>query len=109
MAIASNGEAGSGTAALEFVIAAAENEVIGRGNPLPWHLPADLRHFKLLTIGKPVLMGRRTYESIGKALPGRLNIVLSRSAEFSPDDCVVAQSLRDARIAAGTQPSLMVI
>jgi dihydrofolate reductase len=109
MAIASNGEAGSGTAALEFVIAVSENDVIGRGNKLPWHLPADLRHFKLLTIGKPVLMGRRTFESIGKALPGRLNIVLSRSAEFSPDDCVVAQSLRDARIAAGTQPSLMVI
>jgi dihydrofolate reductase len=109
MAVASNAEAGSGTAALEFVIAVSENDVIGRGNKLPWHLPADLRHFKLLTIGKPVLMGRRTYESIGKALPGRLNIVLSRSADFAPDDCVVAQSLRDARIAAGARPSLMVI
>jgi dihydrofolate reductase len=113
MAIARNGEADNGTAALEFVIAVSENDVIGRGNKLPWHLPADLRHFKLLTIGKPILMGRKTYDSIGKALPGRLNIVLSRSAsrsaEFSPDDCVVAQTLRDARIAAGTEPSLMVI
>jgi len=68
-----------------------------------------LRHFKSLTIGKPVLMGRRTYESIGRALAGRLNIVLSRSTEFSPSDCVVVKTLRDAQIAAGTQPSLMVI
>ena len=52
------------------MVAVAENDVIGRGNQMPWHLPADLRHFKSLTLGKPVLMGRKTYESIGKALPG---------------------------------------
>ncbi len=109
MPIASDGESGTGTAALEFVVAVSENDVIGRGNTLPWHLPADLRHFKLLTTGKPMLMGRRTYESIGRALPGRLNIVLSRSAEFSASGCVVARTLRDARVAAGPQPSLMVI
>jgi dihydrofolate reductase len=97
------------TAALELVVAVAENDVIGRGNQLPWHLPADLRHFKSLTIGKPVLMGRKTYESIGKALPGRTNIVLSRSPGFSPSDCVVAQTLDDALIAAGAEPALMVI
>ena len=62
----------TGPAALELVVAVAENDVIGRGNQLPWHLPADLRHFKSLTFGKPVLMGRKTYESIGKALPGRI-------------------------------------
>jgi len=96
-------------ASLELVVAVAENDVIGRGNQLPWHLPADLRHFKSLTLGKPVLMGRKTFESIGKALPGRLNIVMSRSAGFSPLDCVVVKSLDDARMAAGMQPELMVI
>lgn len=109
MEIATNGRAAAGAAALELVVAVAENDVIGRGNQLPWHLPADLRHFKSLTFGKPVLMGRKTYESIGKALPGRMNIVLSRSAEFSPGDCVVVKTLEEARIAAGPQPALMVI
>jgi len=94
---------------LELVVAVAENDVIGRGNQLPWHLPADLRHFKSLTLGKPVLMGRKTYESIGKALPGRTNIVLSRSEDFAPDGCVVVKTLDDARIAAGAQAALMVI
>jgi dihydrofolate reductase len=96
-------------AALELVVAAAENDVIGRGNQLPWHLPADLKHFKALTLGRPILMGRKTYQSIGKALPGRMNIVLTRSAEFSPGDCMVAASLEQARIAAALQPALMVI
>ncbi len=109
MNIASNGAAAAPAAALELVVAVAENDVIGRGNQLPWHLPADLRHFKALTLGKPVLMGRKTYESIGKALPGRMNIVLSRSSEFSPGDCAVAQTLDDARAAAGFSSALMVI
>jgi dihydrofolate reductase len=93
---------------LELVVAVAENGVIGRGNQLPWRLSADLKHFKALTLGKPVLMGRKTYESIGKALPGRLNIVLSRSPEFAPGDCVVVKTLDDARAAAG-DATLMVI
>src|SRR5476651_2296971 len=87
MSNAANGGPRTGAAALELVLAVAENDVIGRGNQLPWHLPADLRHFKSLTHGKSVLMGRKTYESIGKALPGRTNIVLSRSSEFTPSDC----------------------
>jgi dihydrofolate reductase len=106
---AMNKPANTEAAALELVVAVAENDVIGRGNQLPWHLPADLRHFKSLTLGKPVLMGRKTFESIGKALPGRLNIVMSRSAGFSPPDCVVVKTVDDARRAAGTQPTLMVI
>jgi dihydrofolate reductase len=109
MEIASNEEGAAGAATLELVVAVAENDVIGRGNRLPWHLPADLRHFKSLTLGKPILMGRRTYESIGKALPGRVNIVLSRSAGFAPGDCVVVSTLNDARIAAGPQRAVMVI
>jgi dihydrofolate reductase len=101
--------AAGAAAALELVLAVAENDVIGRGNQLPWHLPADLRHFKSLTFGKPVLMGRKTYESIGKALPGRKNIVLSRSPGFSPGDCVVVKTLDEARMAAGSARALMVI
>jgi len=108
MGIASKAEAAAGPAALELVVAAAENDVIGRGNQLPWRLPADLRHFKALTLGKPVLMGRKTYESIGKALPGRLNIVLSRTPQFAPADCLVVNTLDGARTAAG-QSTLMVI
>jgi dihydrofolate reductase len=109
MSTGSHEEPAAPAAALELVVAVAENDVIGRGNQLPWHLPADLRHFKSLTLGKPVLMGRKTYESIGKALPGRSNIVLSRSQEFSPSDCIVVKSLDDARIAAGAEAPLMVI
>jgi dihydrofolate reductase len=104
-----NNPANTEAAALELVVAVAENDVIGRGNQMPWHLPADLRHFKSLTLGKPVLMGRKTFESIGRALPGRLNIVMSRSAGFSAPGCVVVKTLDDARQAAGTQPTLMVI
>jgi dihydrofolate reductase len=104
-----SGLSNEGAATLELVVAASENDVIGRGNRLPWHLPADLRHFKALTLGKPVLMGRRTYESIGKALPGRTNIVLSRSAGFSPVDWLVAKTHGEARIAAGAAAALMVI
>lgn len=96
-------------AALELVVAVAENDVIGRGSRLPWHMPADLRHFKSLTLGKAVLMGRKTYESIGKALPGRTNIVLSRATDFSPPDCRVVNTLEGARASAGGQGALMVI
>jgi dihydrofolate reductase len=92
----------------ELVVAASENDVIGRGNKLPWHLPADLRHFKSLTVGKAVLMGRKTYESIGKALPQRTNIVMSRSSQFAPGDAKVVGALQDACALAGGGP-LMVI
>jgi dihydrofolate reductase len=94
---------------MELIVAAAENDVIGRGNSLPWRLPADLRRFKALTLGTCVLMGRKTYESIGRALPGRTNLVLSRSREFSPGDCTVVATLKDALIAAGTARPLKVI
>jgi dihydrofolate reductase len=93
---------------LELVVAASENDVIGRGNGLPWHLPADLRHFKSLTLGKSVLMGRKTYESIGRALPQRVNIVMSRSAQFAPGDARVVGAVQDACAIAGAGP-LMVI
>jgi dihydrofolate reductase len=94
-------------AVLELVVAVAENDVIGRANGLPWHLPADLRHFKSLTVGRSIVMGRKTYESIGKALPNRENLVLSRSSGFAPHDARVVRSVQEARGAAGSP--LMVI
>jgi dihydrofolate reductase len=106
---AADERAAAGAAALELVLAVAENDVIGRANQLPWHLSADLRRFKSLTIGKHVLMGRKTYESIGKALPGRTNLVLSRSARFAPTDCTVVRTLGHACAVAGVESPLMVI
>jgi dihydrofolate reductase len=95
---------------MEIVVAVSENDVIGRRNQLPWRLPADLKRFKALTMGHPILMGRRTYESIGKALPGRANIVLSRSRSFAPADCTVVSTVDAARReAAGGGPGLMII
>lgn len=94
--------------ALELVVAVARNGVIGRGNALPWHLPDDLRHFKELTLGKPILMGRRTWDSLGRPLPGRRNIVLSRDPGCQPTGAIVVRSLAEARAAAGPG-SLMVI
>jgi dihydrofolate reductase len=96
---------------MQFVVAVSENDVIGRRNQLPWRLSADLRRFKALTLGKPVLMGRKTYESIGHALPGRLNLVLSRSSGFAPADCTVVPTLAAARAAAAIagEGPLMVI
>ncbi len=93
---------------LELVVAAAENDVIGRGNRLPWRLSGDMRRFKALTVGRPILMGRRTYESIGRALPGRTNLVLTRSADFHAADCTVVGTLDAARSAA-RGATLMVI
>ena len=94
---------------IELLAAVSENDVIGRGNRLPWHLPDDLKRFKRLTVGGAILMGRKTYDSIGRALPGRLNIVMSRSAGFVPADAVVVAGADHARAAAGDAPSLIVI
>jgi len=96
-------------AAVELVVAVSENDVIGRANQLPWRLSADLRHFKSLTMGHHILMGRKTYESIGKALPGRTNWVLSRSSEFAPADCKVVRSLQEGQLGASGDGPLMVI
>jgi dihydrofolate reductase len=96
-------------ASIEFVVAVAENDVIGRENGLPWRLPADLRHFKSVTLGHSVLMGRKTFESIGKALPGRQNFVLTRSADFTAAGCTIVHSLDAALAAAGAGAPLMVI
>ena len=78
---------------LTIVVAVAENGVIGAGNQLPWRLPDDLKRFKALTLGKPVIMGRKTYESIGRPLPGRKNIVITRHPERAIEGCVVVGSV----------------
>jgi dihydrofolate reductase len=79
-----------------LVAAVSDNGVIGRDNALPWHLGSDLKRFKAITIGKPVVMGRKTYQSIGKPLPGRTNIVVSRDPDFAPPGVLVARSVEAA-------------
>ncbi|WP_338520066.1 type 3 dihydrofolate reductase [Alteromonas gracilis] len=81
---------------LSMIAAMANNRVIGADNDMPWHLPADLKHFKAVTLGKPVIMGRKTYESIGKALPGRPNIVITGNSEYSLSDATVVDSPESA-------------
>jgi dihydrofolate reductase len=93
----------AGRPRISLVVAAADNGVIGRDGGMPWHLPADLAHFKKVTMGKPVVMGRRTHESIGRPLPGRLNLVLSRDPGYQPAGCRRVGSLDEAvSIAADT-------
>ena len=94
---------------LTAVVAATENQVIGRDNGMPWHLPADLQHFKAVTLGKPVLMGRRTFAAIGRPLPGRRNLVLTRDLEFSAAGVETFSTLEQALAAAGDVDELMII
>jgi dihydrofolate reductase len=81
---------------ISLVVAMSRNRVIGRNNALPWHAPADLRRFKQLTTGKPVIMGRKTFASIGKALPNRMNIVVTRDRDFKADGVVIAYDVGEA-------------
>ena len=81
---------------LSLLVAMAKNRVIGRDNKLPWHLPADLKHFKFLTIGQTIVMGRKTYESIGKPLPGRVNIIITRQEGYEVPGATVVSSIDDA-------------
>ena len=71
-----------------MIVACGHDNAIGKGNAMPWHLPADLQYFKCVTLGKPIMMGRKTYESIGRPLPGRLNIVISRDPNWSAPEGV---------------------
>ena len=81
---------------ISLIVAMASNRVIGLNNQMPWHLSADLKKFKKITMGSPVLMGRKTYESIGKVLPGRTNIILSRNPEYRQHGCLVFNDLESA-------------
>ncbi|HVV68614.1 MAG TPA: dihydrofolate reductase [Gammaproteobacteria bacterium] len=94
---------------ISLIVAMSSNHVIGINNRLPWHLPADLKHFKELTWGKPIIMGRKTYESIGKPLPGRRNIIVSHNTQLKIADCEVVSSLEAAFALVATAPEAMVI
>lgn len=85
---------------ISFVVAAARNHAIGKDGKMPWHLPNDLKHFKNVTWGMPVIMGRKTFESLGKALPGRKNIVISRQTGLRIPGVVIVKSIEDALFVA---------
>lgn len=94
---------------ISIVVAMSRNRVIGANNDLPWHLPSDLMHFKSITMGKPILMGRRTHESLGRPLPGRTNIVLTSKRNYGAVGCEIVRSIDAAKALAAGAPELMVI
>ena len=94
---------------VSLIVAMARNRVIGINNTLPWHLPADLKHFKALTMGHHIVMGRKTYESIGKPLPGRTSVVVTRNADYSVPSVVAVNSLEAAIAACGNDEEIFVI
>jgi len=94
---------------ISLIVAASTNNVIGVDGRMPWHLSEDLRRFKALTLGKPVIMGRKTHESIGQALTGRTNIVLTSNPDYSSPGCEVATRLDQALAYAGEADEVMVI
>ena len=94
---------------ISLIVAMANNRVIGKNNQMPWHLPADLAHFKTVTLGKPIIMGRKTYESIGRPLPGRKNIVISHNSNYKLDGCETASSLEKALKLVSDVKEVMII
>ena len=94
---------------IAMIAAMANNRVIGKDNKMPWHLPEDLRHFKAMTLSKPIVMGRKTYESIGRPLPGRHNIVISRNNQLSIEGVTCVKSFDEAITAAGDCEEMVVI
>ncbi|WP_454675373.1 dihydrofolate reductase [Achromobacter pestifer] len=96
-------------ASLTLIVAYSDNRVIGRDNTLPWKLPADLAHFKRSTLGHPIIMGRKTWDSLGRPLPGRSNIVISRNPTFSATGAIVTPTLEAAIAACGDVAQAYVI
>lgn len=94
---------------LSIIAALADNRVIGRDNKLPWHMPADLAHFKRLTMGKPIIMGRRTWESLPGLLPHRTHLVVTRDRDYEAQGALVAHSLADVITLASDVPEMMVV
>ena len=94
---------------ISLIVAIGKNNVIGDKNTIPWKLPADIRYFKEKTMGKPVVMGRKTFESIGKPLPGRENIIITRDPDYKAEGCTVVHSVDEAVKAAEGSEELMVI
>lgn len=94
---------------IKFVVAYSDNRVIGRDNALPWRLPSDLAHFKRNTLGLPIIMGRNTWESLGRPLPGRPNLVISRNPDFKAEGARVFASVQEALAACTTEPAVCII
>jgi len=94
---------------LSIIVAVADNGVIGSGNQLPWRLPDDLKRFKALSLGKPIVMGRKTFDSIGRPLPGRLNVVISRQPGLDIAGCTVVTSIDEAIAAAQPAPEIVIV
>ena len=94
---------------INVIVAMARNRVIGIRNTLPWHLPADLQHFKALTMGHHIIMGRKTYQSIGKPLPGRTTVIVTRDADYRVKDCITAGSIDAAIAACGADPEIFFV
>lgn len=94
---------------IAMIAAMANNRVIGKDNKMPWHLPEELSYFKKITMGKPIVMGRNTFESIGRPLPGRKNIVISRDTSLVIDGVTVVHSIDDAILAGDNCDELMII
>jgi dihydrofolate reductase len=93
---------------ISFVVAYDRNRAIGKDNRLPWRLPDDMKHVREITMGKPLIMGRRTWDSIGRPLPGRTSIVLTRDRDFRCDGCLVARTADEALKLAGAAPEIIV-
>ena len=94
---------------ISLIVAMAKNRVIGINNTLPWHLPADLKRFKTLTMGHHIVMGRKTYDSIGKPLPGRTSVIITRNRELKIDGCVMSDSLPEAITACGSDAEIFIV
>ena len=94
---------------ISIIVAASTNNVIGKDGGLPWRLPEDLKRFKEITMGKPMIMGRATWESIGRALPGRQNIVMTRQSDFVATGCDVVATIQEALAIAGDAAEVMII
>lgn len=88
------------TPRISAIFAMSENRVIGKENKIPWYLPADFKHFKTITLGHPIIMGRKTFESIGKPLANRTNIIITRDKNYKADGCTIVNSLEDALMLA---------
>lgn len=94
---------------ISLIVAMASNRAIGLNNKIPWHLSADLKKFKQITMGSPILMGRKTYESIGKPLPGRRNIIISRNPDYTQNGCMVFNSVEKALFACQGYKEIFII
>jgi dihydrofolate reductase len=94
---------------LSIIVAMSENRVIGKDNAIPWHLPGDLPRFKRITMGHPIIMGRKNYESIGRVLPGRTNIIITRQADYHIDGAIICSSVDEALAQCDGEQEIFII